>query len=92
MHELDISHDNGKSYETIGRFETIEKAKTKASKINRSVPHSAFRRLFRIYSSNGKMLLFTGSRDRSLRMNWCVGNRMPRGSQSGEYIRDPHRS
>lgn len=87
MWELDISRDDGKTYETVAKKPTAEACKTYARSMHRSPTGNVNSDIiYRLYSKSGECLQYLSYDNRSWRMIWGPGNLQPRASQQGHHV------
>lgn len=81
-YELDVSHDNGKSYERAGGANSIDGCKAIATRLRKTDGGYRIGLLFRLYATGGDDLLLVGRDRGSWRLSWSPGNRRPRNQQA----------
>ena len=86
MWELDISRDDGKTYETVARKPSAEACKTYARSLHRTPNGINPGIIYRLYARDGYMLQYLSYDNQSWRMIWGPGNLQPRESQQGQHI------
>lgn len=84
VYELDVSYDNGKSYERAGGASSIDDCKAIATRLRKTDSGYRMGLIFRLYFAGGNHLIHVGRDHGSWRLRWSPGNNRPRNQQAGE--------